>query len=260
VVGEDRPVRVFSAGAPSYGTRHELELLRRLVPELKPDLVLVSFFFANDLSDNVSPSPTVRGGFTMSLPRANLVDSSRLTTFAVEHSDLLTALILRWRHYRDGLVMPAPPTRPPADLLAAIETPSAAEVLLVTVSEETEARWEVAASLLREMRDETAAAGARLVVIAIPLQYQFDDELWRRMCARHGLSAEEYDRGASAKRLGEIATTLGVSFLDLREAFATEPESSALYFAFNKHFTASGHAVAGRAIAEFLGREGLLDG
>ena len=116
------------------------------------------------------------------------------------------------------------------------------------------------ASILGELRTAVEEAGARLLIISVPLQYQIDDDLWNRMCARHGLDAADFDRGASARRMDDIAAALEVAHLDLAGPLAREPDVAALYFAINKHFTAAGHEAAARAIAEYLIRERLLDG
>lgn len=54
ILASERPEaepRVFNAGVPSYGTRHELLLLKRLGPRLRPRLALVVFHDNNDLDD-----------------------------------------------------------------------------------------------------------------------------------------------------------------------------------------------------------------
>jgi lysophospholipase L1-like esterase len=255
-----RATCVYNAGAPSYGTRHELELARRLLPELEPELVLLSFFFGNDLYDNILPPMTERGGIVLTRYFGDAVDASALKGFALEHSQLLTFLILGWMQWVDGVELPAPPTRAPADPELVIETPTCPQALARAVPEDIERAWQETASLVEELRDTAQQAGARLVLLHLPLRYQIDDELWQRMCERHGYADPEadYDRGATAKRLGAVAAELGIPILDLAHAFAEEEDLAGLYFPINKHFSAQGHAVAGRAIAAFLEREGLL--
>src|ERR1700737_4992723 len=45
-------VEVVNFGVPGYGTAQELLMLRNKVRKYKPDLVLLEFYFGNDLSDN----------------------------------------------------------------------------------------------------------------------------------------------------------------------------------------------------------------
>ncbi|MEW6071488.1 MAG: SGNH/GDSL hydrolase family protein [Planctomycetota bacterium] len=259
ILSAGRPVRVYNGGAPSYGTRQELTLLRRLAPALHPDVVLVSFFFGNDLRDNVDPPLTERGGIVMTPYFGARVDESFLESLAVGRSDLLTLSILRWMELTEGLELPPPPTRPPADPAAVIETPTSPEVLAIPAPSEVEAAWQATAASLRELREAAAEAGARLVLIDIPILYQLDDALWRRRCERHRLVEAGYDRAAAAKRLAAFAGNLGIPLLDLAAAFAAEPDPEVLYFPINKHLSAAGHDAAARAIAGFLASAGVLD-
>src|ERR1700737_3407449 len=47
-----RTVEVLNFGVPGYGTAQELLMLRNMVQQYKPDLVLLEFYFGNDLADN----------------------------------------------------------------------------------------------------------------------------------------------------------------------------------------------------------------
>ncbi|MCA8925840.1 MAG: SGNH/GDSL hydrolase family protein [Planctomycetes bacterium] len=48
-----RPVRVYNAGVSSYGQIEEAATLAELAPQLEPDVVLLAFTLANDLSDDL---------------------------------------------------------------------------------------------------------------------------------------------------------------------------------------------------------------
>ncbi|MEZ6184786.1 MAG: SGNH/GDSL hydrolase family protein [Planctomycetota bacterium] len=48
-----RPVRVYNAGVSSYGQIEELATLEELVPVLEPDVVLLAFTVANDVTDDL---------------------------------------------------------------------------------------------------------------------------------------------------------------------------------------------------------------
>lgn len=257
ILAADRSVRVVNAGAPSYGTRQELEILRRLAPGVEPDVVLVAFFFGNDLQDNTLPPLTERGGLVLSEYFGTAIDSSPLHRFAVEHSDLLTFAILRWKQIREGLLLPPPPTELPADRQLLIETPAAPHLCLKESSPAIEQGWAATAEILTEMKQAVADIGARLVLIEIPLPYLLDDDLWRRMCERHHLDPEEYDRTTVTRRLTGIAEQLELPLLDLEDAFRVAPDLGALYFPVNKHLTPQGHQVAARAIADFLDQQGI---
>lgn len=253
------PVQTVNAAAPSYGTRHEERLAQRLLPVIEPDLVLVNFFFANDLSDNLTASMTERGGAVLSPYFGSVVDSSKLKTFALENSDLLTFAILNWMKWRDGLQLPLPPTTPPNDPVAIIESAEGLNWLNRNPPAESEAAWQLTAQHLQSIHESAQAVGAKLALVNLPLQYQIDPKLWERVRNRHQLNDGDYDSRAVHSQLAKIAQQLDVPCLDLGLVLAEHPEPGELYFPINKHFSPRGHEIVAAALAEFVEDSGLLE-
>lgn len=216
----------INAGVNGYGTENELELLRKIGPELSPDLVLVGFF-ANDYTDNVLGATgvyTVKDGylhdhFSQKMFRENFLAREshlyRLITRALGEAQR------RWRN--------TPPTTQP-------------------LKQFTEAEFEEGMKLaemhLLEIRKECDALGARLAVIWLPADvYAFSRE------------APDIPLQRELQRRIESA---GIPSLDLLPIVRAERNISGLYYRGDGHFTARGNKVAGRAIAKWLEESGLL--
>lgn len=52
---QDRGIIFFNTGVGGYGINNELAVLKRYCDVIKPDLVILSFYTANDFGDNITP-------------------------------------------------------------------------------------------------------------------------------------------------------------------------------------------------------------
>jgi SGNH hydrolase-like domain, acetyltransferase AlgX len=96
----------------------------------------------------------------------------------------------------------------------------------------------------------------RFVVCLIPDEFQVEDRLWETLQARVRDMSLERDRGQQLlkRELG----MLGVEVVDLLPAFRAEAVSAdgrrRLYHLQDTHWNARGNELAGRVLAEALGR------
>jgi hypothetical protein len=262
-----RPVEVINAGVAAYGTGQEYLLLDRLGETLQPDLVLVLFFVGNDVTNNDY--------------RLELWDSD-LSLALKPYFDLETDGTLR--------LIPGPPPPAPTDARALLRTCCRLFNVLETgvynklgqnyPREQLEAigglrtplsglydaepgkdwdrAWRISEALLARLRDRSARLGAPLVVIAAPEWRALDPAAWRADLQRSNPRSIRLDSGrlqiaTPTNRVGTIAQRLGVSFIDLLPAFQRAVvEGQPLYYDFDKHWTAAGHAVAADAIQRGL--------
>jgi len=118
--------------------------------------------------------------------------------------------------------------------------------------------WRISEALLARLRDRSVRLGAPLVVIAAPEWRALDPAAWRADLQRINPRSTRLDSGrlqiaTPTNRVGTIAQRLGVSFIDLLPAFQRAVvEGQPLYYDFDKHWTAAGHAVAADAIQRGL--------
>jgi hypothetical protein len=101
---------------------------------------------------------------------------------------------------------------------------------------------------------ERAAGDIPLKFVLIPDEFQVEDELWEEIVRQSG---KPLDRDLPQRRIVEWLQARGRSVLDLLPLLrAVEPLEDGrrhVYHAQNMHFNARGNAIAGRALAGFLG-------
>jgi hypothetical protein len=150
---------------------------------------------------------------------------------------------------RRGLWPPLEPEPPPAEL----------RVYRRRAPVEVEDGWFITGELLRALRREVEAGGARLLLAYVPAYYEIDERAWELTRLAHGLAAERFDRELPARRAGVLAAEAGVAFLDLRPALRRgEGWLRRTYFPRDGHWNERGHAVAAAELEAFLLGAGWL--
>lgn len=249
VLGQlDPRLEVINAGANGYGTSQELLVLREEGLGLRPDLVLVAFFW-NDLGDSYTrefPAFSFEDGELVypkplsdaKLARAEALPRKRPVQYALRHSYAYRFLSDRIKIVRYAA----------KDALGvAVEEADVPE-------EERRAAWDLEFALLREIDRLGRGIGAETLIVIIPDQVQVESDV--RVV---GLLAEEYEIQA---KLLDFAKRSGIPALDLLQTLrsAYELEGVPLYYRYDRHMKAHAHAITARAIYAEIERLGLLGG
>ena len=232
----DPRLELVNGGVNGYGTAQQLVMLREDGPRLRPDAVLVAFFW-NDVGNSYNrehprfrlfdgvlrdpdPVPVAAPGPGRG-DRRKLLRHSYAYRFA---SDRLKMIRYWWK----------------VALGVAIE-----ESDFVSAADRAEA-WELEAALVREIRDEAARLGARTILTAIPDQVRIEPET--RVV---GLDPADYDVD---DHIFAIARELDVAVIDLAPALraAAQTDSAPLYYRKDRHLTVRGNEVVARALQEAL--------
>ena len=98
-------------------------------------------------------------------------------------------------------------------------------------------------------------AGAKLLVVLIPDEYQVNDELYRALMGAVEDPAA-YDRRYPQKRLAGFCGRRGIEVLDLLDPLARAHARRPVYRLRDSHWNARGNQVAGETLAEYLSRPG----
>jgi lysophospholipase L1-like esterase len=238
-------LEVINAGVNGYGTSQQLRLLVEEGLALRPDVVLLAFFW-NDVANSYKrplPHYSLAGGRLRYTPPAvgaeqapdrlaasggrRLLGKSYAYRFA---SDRLK--LLRYR-LKTAFGMPLEE----ADFVRA---------------EELEEAWALEHALLAELDRECRAHGARFAIAAIPEEIQVQPET-----PVIGLDPRDYE---VQERLRRIGATAGIPVIDLLPALrdAHERERAPLYYEWDRHLNARGHELVAAALLRSLRQLGWI--
>ncbi len=228
-------IEVINTGVNGYGTAQELLLLRDEGLALRPDLVLVAFFW-NDVGNSYN-RPSLR----FRVEGEQLVWPEPQAVAPVAGVDTRRAWLRHSYAYRflsDRLKLVG------FALAVALGLPQESTDFLAP--DERESAWRLEAALLREIRDLAAGIGARTLIALIPDQVQVDTD-----ASVVGLEPADYD---VQSRIQEIGAELAIPVIDLGPALRSERERAGepLYYPKDRHLNARGHAVVARALRASL--------
>jgi lysophospholipase L1-like esterase len=244
-----RPVEVMNFGVSSASTGSELVTWRAVASRYAPDVVLLAFFTGNDLADNSSRLTAGRRLYFDLDGQGRLVQGREppptpaITRWLDAHSRLYTWQKVATRRLRGQA------------RIASAGLEAGQRIFERDPSPDVEHAWRLTAALLRQLRSEVAATGARFGLVVIPCAEQVDDALWADLSGRARETGVVLDREAPSRRLAVIAADEGLPLLDLAPAFATAARrgsrtasSSDLYLLGRFHLSDAGHEVVADAL------------
>jgi lysophospholipase L1-like esterase len=257
--GSSLPVEVLSFGVGGYGTLQELLVYRDEIRRYQPDLVLLGFCVANDVRNNSRELESVLDGSPLEMSgrpylvfdatterwrlagpeqdrRTDQVPSSRRILGSARRSVLVKGLLR---------------------LIAAFTGPTTEQnelavhgVHFCNEPPEYEWAWRVTGELLRRLRDEVAADGARLVVFSEPTYRETADSARRRVEARSSDPGQLcLDEAPGFTRLGDLLATLGIPYVDLLSEFRRQEPSNTLFRRADHHWNRAGNQLVAAALA-----------
>ena len=236
-VGRQHSVEVLNAGIPNSGVGDQALWYDRWVSAFRPDLVILTVYGGNDVSDEIHDSKfalapdgsavpldlralTEQGGLesriqsvVLQIPGYNFLTQRSHLLYAVR--SMVTAAFTRG----DG---------------AETET-AAAEQAMAKIAGEV--YW---------LKQNVEATGARLVVVYIPPRDAVGE--------RGGSSPHVIAHRGLDERLSSETSRDGIPFLDLTSTIAARmrAEPNAVYFQHDDHMRPEGYRLVGEEVARFL--------
>jgi len=229
-------IRVLNAGVPGYGTEQAVGMMRRLVPSIKADAVLLTVYTGNDLRDNArwaespgmpSKPPTVveapppeRSGLVKALAR-----HCRIVAYLVMFSDLSRMDDdFRLAEFKD-------------------------EVLPFAGRDHLKPMLPPTRSALNRFNMACAELQVRCGIVLIPPAYVVHTDRLTATFEAFGLepSLEHIQAPQQAIR-GLIRSPTTV--MDLTETLQANVDEQP-YLIFDPHFSAAGHQIAATALRDF---------
>jgi hypothetical protein len=244
---------VMNAGVSSSSTASELALYRAVLQRYAPDLLVVVFWVGNDLADNsyeLTRAPRLyfdldESGRLVRLPFA--FDPNPVGSWLDSWSRFYVWQKAAFRELR-GSVHAATRSLEPVELVFADPEPPAVA-----------RAWAITGALLRAFREEAAARGTALLLVAAPSAAQVYDDLWSELAARAARDHATVEREHPEARLGAIARQAGIPFLALLPSFRgaapardSRRPAEQLYYDGRFHWNDAGNALAAQGVHRFL--------
>jgi hypothetical protein len=259
--GGGTPVEVYSMGVSGYGTTSEYLWYRDHGRAFHPDLVLLSFYPGNDVRNNsptLEPTLRPRYGADGQLERVDGVSGegeqhgwlggSQAYMFVrklilTQHPALAERLAKLGVLNRAALRPVPMADGVPVDywVYAANPTP------------EWRDAWTHTEQLLTALRDAVTADGARLVVMVVTSREQIYPADWQQLLQTYPpMQQITWDLAGPERHVLDWCARAGVPCVQLSPAFEAQRDGPRLHFQYDGHWTAAGHAVAARTVADFL--------
>lgn len=234
----NRTVTGWNAGVDGYGTQQATELARRLIPDLKPDLIVLRFYLGNDLRDNdrwaarSKEAPPIMAEGGPSSERWNGVHRF------MSRWSRLYAHLLAWNAMRRAASDPR--LQEMADEL----TPYVDAQARLRLLPATQAAFQQLSSLCEEV-------SIPCVISWVPPAHVIHTERADATFDIFGLNADHSDPKAVLDSLQSIVPK-NLTSCDPTSALSNGAQNEELYFVFDPHWTAAGHRVAATAEAQCI--------
>jgi len=267
-------VEVLNFGVAGYSTGQELLELQQEVWKYRPDIVLVTFYPARDIANNIrelnnAANPERSPYFVFRCGELVLDDSFRalpalqpheiatqiLGYRLADHLRLLQAVNALQRFGKIRFAMAAAKQRAEKSGVKSLEY----AIYAPPNEPEMQMAWRVTEGLLLAMRDEVKAHGAefRIVILATRPQVIPDPETKAELIRKLGVDDLNY----ADRRIREFGAHEGIAVTALAPALSDYAQSHHVYLnGFNSanlgagHWNETGHRVAAETIATELCR------
>lgn len=227
---------VYNFGVSGAGPREYLLNLQRHAFHFQPDLVLVSIFVGNDITE------------TLALPRNLDVQLFALHAFASRGIK-----VLRNRQARMAEPMDAAPGRCQAGTMSleAFREVEARRLAICRLDlvESMERKWKQAFACLENLVTACRQRRTPLAVVLIPDELQVNPEVRIAAVRDAGANPDQIDLTLPQRRLQAFFVEREVPCLDLHPAFQTRPGT---YAPRDTHWNVDGNRLAAAQIAPWL--------
>lgn len=257
---------VLNAGVGGWGTGQELVYLREEGVQYQPDVVVVMLYLGNDIYDNSwvlqgrprNPREPYfvfgnDGSFEPMPFRSRRPEEVNPIVQKLRDTTLL------WNVFESGVLVKLEESEDDAELRANRFNLNKMIVHAVKSSDRQDDAWRTTLTLLQRVRQLGDERGFKTMVVVAPAAFQVYDADWDALLKENKLKADEWAPDQPNAVLAANAGMVGAPMLDLLPALRTAAETdSRLYYPYDKHWTATGHAVVAREVLAFLTAQGLV--
>ena len=258
-----RKAEVINLGVGGYGTLQEYLVFHELGKIYKPELVLLGFYLANDVSDNsleisslmytgmmkVDSRPFLepgssnewrvkKGNFEVALSRYESVKEQRDSFLG---KMVLIQLVRRMISDKKGVYKKS-------NMLAQYGVSYCSEPIEYTRA------WETTKRILAQLKLEVEVMGGKLVVFSVPALQDTSPQYMERVL--DSVAHPEricFEDAPGYEKLNTILTELEIDFVDLLPDFRRhDDEGVTLFRQSDRHWNPAGHNLAAKNVSEAL--------
>lgn len=235
------PVEIINMGICSTGPPDYLALVTDEVLDLKPDMVLLSFFIGNDIEGS-SRDSRKRKMYSYSYLSSALYYLYKTMT-GLSKKSLFTSYGAG-NNYCDSCS-----TFKPEQYL---EIGAMRSYVFHKGNMDYLRHANDALAYLKDIKKLCDRSSVKLVVALIPDEMQINETLRRQLMTNTKVLAENWDNSQPNWLLGEQLKNMGVPVVDLLSAFATFPKDSSLYLPNDSHWNILGNRLAARELSKAM--------
>jgi hypothetical protein len=225
---------VYNFGVSGTGPRDYLAILRRDVWRFQPDLVLVSVFVGNDITEILSTPRHMD-------PRQHCLYLlvTRAWRLLRERDRSISSDAVGGERLKPGLS---------EDTFREIEA-RRLSICLNPSSAQMEKKWQQASRDLDELIKDCRDHGAPVAFVLIPDEFQVNPEVLRQAMEDRGVCSADLDLDGPQRRLSAFSEQRGIPCLDLLSSFQLVPDA---YAPRDTHWNVRGNRLAASQIAPWL--------
>lgn len=262
----------YNLGVGGYGTLQEYMTFNKAGAKRKPNLVLLAFYIHNDVRNNAeylnAGARAMREGkrkrpylkqssgtdWTILKPdydaiRAKFLKQKNSWSFRIKYNSVLLSLI---RNARRAFKSQSQTVRGLGSL----------SMHMCERAQHYERAWRTTERILKRLRDEVQAAGARFAVFSVPTIFDTDKNLIAELELLANKSNQKLcvENSPGYDRLRTILERNEITYIDLVPDFrkAVSEEGRNLFVKGDWHWNSEGHALAARTVYGRLVSEGNL--
>ncbi len=223
---------VINMGIPGTSVNHYLALLLREGLELDPDLVVLSIFLGNDLSETDKHQPVT--SYVVSLVRVlwqvpEHLEARQIHPLLAYEDDQPT---FSYDRFLDIEVARAP--------------------IYLVRNPDTEKWVRNAVKYVKEIDRICVFKKVRLLIVLIPDELQIDSDLQRAVIQKWKVPPRDMDFSLPNKMLSLELEQAGLTYVDLMEPFRRVSSHTRLYKPYDTHWNIAGNRLAAEIIYHYI--------
>lgn len=242
-------IQVINAACGGYSTFNYWKAYHRWAPLLNPDLVLVAFSPDDYDASNAYMKYIVVDGMTLDAfapgqkhSAHNISRIKKLRKWLSWNSEFYI-LLRNYLYYNDfaGKII--------TWFSKKGKTNNQLEPFVVPQSIDMTNAWQNSFSYLQKLQNDLRDDGLELIIMAVPLKLEIDDEYRNQILKSNNISAEQFDVKQPLNQIINFCKQNNIPLLDPREALRKRHKEKPCYFVYDGHWVAEGIQVASKSAA-----------